>query len=139
MKHLSEAKEALVELMFKGLDHGVSSIEDEEGLLIAFSIYEENKELKIVRFVTEKVEDGQIEAQKYLIKMEQKPEFAIIAFEGILTIEDQEFDCIMVEAFDKNDSTGYILAQRFIRKTADTKFEPIGNAAFLGNCENVLK
>lgn len=139
MKHLSEAKEALVELMFKGLDHGVSSIEDEEGLLVAFTIFEENKELKIVRFVTEKAQDGEIEAKAHLTKMEQKPELAIIAYDGIVTIENQEFDSIIIEAFDENDSTGYVLAQRFIRKTADTKFEPIGNAAFLGNCDNILK
>lgn len=139
MKHLNEAKEGLVELMFKGLDHGISSIQDEEGLLIAFTLFEENKELKIVRFVTEKIQDGQIEAQKYLTKMECKPNFAIIAYDGFVTIEDIEYEAIIVEGFDKDDTTGYVLAQRFKRKTAETKFEPIGNAAYLGNCENSLK
>ncbi|MFT5834168.1 MAG: hypothetical protein ACI97N_001802 [Cognaticolwellia sp.] len=140
MKALSEAKEGLVELMFKGLDHGIGSIQESEGLLIAFSIFGQNEELEIVRFETEKVEDGQIHAQQYLREMEEKPNFAIIAFEGIVTMEEnKEFDAIVVEGFEKNDTTGYVLAQRFKRKTAESKFEPIGNAAYLGNCENVLK
>ena len=138
MKPLSEAKEKLVELMFKGLDHGISTINDSEGLLIAFSIFERNKELKIVRFPAGKVEEGRIHAQEYLIKMENKPDFAIIAFEGIVTMENKEFDAIIVEGFDKNDDTGYVLAQRFKPKTAQSKFESIGNAAYLGDCGNIL-
>ncbi len=139
MKPLREAKEALVELMFKGIDHGVSSIEDEEGLLITFSIFEQNKELKIARFATEKVEDGQVQAKNYLRQMKPQPNLAIIAFDGIVTIENQEFDAIIIEGFDKNDVTGYVLAQRFIRKNGETKFEPIENAAYLGNCPNIFR
>lgn len=139
MKHLNEAKEELIELMFKGLDHGISSIQDSEGLLIAFSLFQQNGEIKIVRFVTDKLQNGPIEAQKYLVKMEKKPEFAIIAYEGIVTIENENFDAVIVEGFDKNDADGYVLAQRFKRKTAESKFEAIGNAGYFGNCENVLK
>jgi hypothetical protein len=139
MKALSEAKQGLVELMFKGLDHGIGSIQDSEGLLIAFSIFGQEEELEIVRFETDNVEDGQFQAQDYLTNMDKKPPFAIIAFEGIVTMENQEFDAIIVEGFDKNDTTGYVLAQRFKRKTAKSKFEAIGNAAYLGNCENGLK
>lgn len=139
MKHLNEAKEALVELMFKGLDHGIGSIEDSEGFLIAFSLFQQNGEIKIVRFVTDKLQDGPIQAQQYLQKMDKKPDFAIIAYEGIVTIENEKFDAVIVEGFDKNDADGYVLAQRFKRKTADSKFEAIGNAGYFGNCENVLK
>jgi hypothetical protein len=139
MKALSEAKKELVELMFKGLDHGIGSIQDSEGLLIAFSIFGQDEELEIVRFETDNVEDGQTQAQEYLTNMDEKPPFAIIAFEGIVTMEDKEFDAIIVEGFEKNDTTGYVLAQRFERKTTKSKFEAIGNAAYLGNCGNVLK
>ncbi len=139
MKHLNEAKEGLVELMFKGLDHGIGSIQDSEGLLIAFSLFQRNGEIKIVRFVTDKVEEGPIQAQKHLQKMDEKPDFAIIAYEGIVTIENEKFDAVIVEGFDKNDADGYVLAQRFKRKTADSTFEAIGNAGYFGNCENVLK
>lgn len=139
MKHLNEAKEGLVELMFKGLDHGIGSIEDSEGLLIAFSLFQQNSEIKIVRFVTDKLQDGPIQAQKYLQKMDKNPDFAIIAYEGIVTIENEKFDAVIVEGFDKNDADGYVLAQRFKRKTAKTEFEAIGNAGYFGNCENVLK
>ena len=138
MKHLNEAKESLIELMFKGLDHGIGSIQDSEGVLIAFSIFEENNELKIVRFVTDKIEDGPIQAQKHLEKMDKKPDLAIIAYEGIVSIENEKFDAVIVEGFDQDDTDGYVLAQRFKRKTADSKFEAIGNAGFFGNCENVL-
>ena len=71
--------------------------------------------------------------------MDKKPNFANIAFDGIVTIENKEYDAIIIEGFDKNDATGYVLAQRFKRKTAKSKFEAIGNAAYLGNCRNILK
>lgn len=138
MKPLSEAKEKLVELMFKGIDHGISSIQDEEGLLITFSIFEQDTELRLARFSTERIEEGQIQAQAFLSKMDEKPNFAIIAFDGIVTIENKEYDAIIIEGFDKNDADGYVLAQRFKRKTAKSKFEAIGNAAYLGNCTNIL-
>jgi hypothetical protein len=139
MKPLNEANEKLVKLMFKGIDHGVTSIEKEEGLLITFAIIQIDEELKLARFATERIEDGQIQAEAYLKKMDKKPNFAIIAFDGIVTIENKEYDAIIIEGFDKNDATGYVLAQRFKRKTAKSKFEAIGNAAYLGNCRNILK
>ena len=56
-----------------------------------------------------------------------------------IPFENEKFDAVIVEGFDKNDADGYVLAQRFKRKTADSTFEAIGNAGYFGNCENVLK
>ena len=139
MKHLNEAKEGLVELMFKGLDHGISSIQDSEGFLIAFALFQAEQETKIVRFATEKLEDGPKQAEQYLKTLAPKPEFAIIAYEGIVSIENEQSDAVIVEGFDLSDAEGYVLAQRFKRKTADSNFESIGNAGFFGNCPNVLR
>lgn len=139
MKHLNEAREELVELMFKGLDHGISSIQDSEGFLIAFALFQEGKEIKIVRFATEQIEDGPKQAEQYLRTLVTKPELAIIAYEGIVSIENEQSDAVIIEGFDKTDSEGYVLAQRFNRKTADSNFESIGNAGFFGNCPNILR
>jgi hypothetical protein len=137
-KSMDEANKELIELMFFGLDHGIESIKDGEGPLIPFSITSTNGERKLDRFVTENLEDGLVKAVQYIKDLEKKPNFAIVVYDGYITMEGKKFDAILVKGYDKNDVLAYILAQRYLPKQDTSDFKLIGNTAFLGNDKNIL-
>jgi hypothetical protein len=60
---VEDAKQKFIDFMYVGLDHGVNSIAENGGQLIPFVLTQigEKKELK--RFITERIEQGQIEGE----------------------------------------------------------------------------
>lgn len=135
MTDFNNAQDQLKDLMFTALDHGIDSVKDSGGSLISFLMTDTNGEKKLQRFVTERIEDGPPQARKYLSELDNEPEFAVIAFDGYVTMDKTRFDAVMVEGYGKNDNDTYVLAQRYKPKKFLSKFAVIGNAAFLGSVE----
>lgn len=132
------ASEKLMELVFKGLDHGIYSIKDGDGPLIPFVMTKTNEEIAMQRFMAETLEECVAQAKKYLIELTEKPDIAIMAYDGMITIEGTKFDAIMVDGYEKNDNKGYCFAQRYKPKKFLSRFKEIGNAAFIDEFENIL-
>lgn len=132
------ASEKLMELVFKGLDHGIYSIKDGDGPLIPFVMTKINEEIAMQRFMAETLEECVAQAKKYLIELTEKPDFAIMAYDGMITIEGTKFDAIMVDGYEKTASKGYCFAQRYKPKKFLSRFNEIGNAAFIDEFENIL-
>ncbi|MFN5984093.1 MAG: hypothetical protein ACK46Y_15340 [Fluviicola sp.] len=132
------ASEKLMELIFKGLDHGIYSIKDGDGPLIPFVITQTNGEIEMKRFMAETIEESVSQAKKYLKELSEKPELAIMAYDGMLTIEGIKYDAIMVDGYEINDSKGYCFAQRYKPKKFLSRFKEIGNTAFIDEFENIL-
>lgn len=139
MADFNDANETLMELMFTGLDHGIDSVKDSGGPLVPFLLTEKDGEKKLARFVTDRLEEGPVLARKQLVEQADLADFAVVAYDGYVTIEGTKFDAVMVEGYDKNDAIGYVLAQRYQPKKILSKFKTIGNAAFMGTEENILK
>jgi len=132
MSDLNDAHQDLVEFMFTALDHGVDSIKNSGGPLIPFILTSINGDKKLQRFVTKRIEEGQTLAKEYLLNMSPEPYFAVITYDGYVTIEGEKFDSVMIEGYDKNDDSVYLLAQRYKPKKLLKKFSLIGNPAFIG-------
>ena len=132
------ASEKLMELVFKGLDHGIYSIKDGDGPLIPFVMTQTNGEIEMKRFMAETLEECVAQAKKHLIDLSEKPELAIMAYDGMITLEGTKYDAIMVDGYEKNDSKGYCFAQRYKPKKFLSRFKEIGNAAFIDEFENIL-
>jgi len=130
--------EKLMELIIKGLDHGIYSIEDGEGPLIPFVLTETNGEIELKRFVAETYEECVDQAKQHIIELVEKPDLAIIAYDGMITAEGKKYDAIMVDGYEKTDSKGYCFAQRYKPKKFLSRFKKIGNAAFIDEFENIL-
>lgn len=135
---LKNAPEKLMDLIFFGLDHGIESIKG-GGPLITFAISVINGQRKLERFVTERLEDGEKKAKEHLKNLNPNPEYAIIVYDGFVTIEGKKYDAVLAKGFDKNQKEGYILAQRYTPKAFLRSLKTIGNAAFIGNEPNILK
>ena len=125
--------------MFFGLDHGIERVKaSRTGPLIPFTITETNGEKKLDRLVTERLEVGLMEGIKVL-EADSTSDYGIIVYDGYLTVEGQKHDALIVKGFDRKDKIGYLIGQRYQLKKFLSPFKTVGNPAFIGNEEQLLK
>lgn len=137
--NINNADNKLVDLMFVGLDHGIESVKASgPGPLIPFVMVETNGKRNLKRYVSERLEDGLDEGMREL-ENDNDSEFAVLVYDGYLTIDGVKFDAVIVKGFDRKDKTGYQIGQRYERKSFLKPFKVIGNAAYLGTVEQLLK
>ena len=132
------ANENLIELMYKGLDYGIDSIKDGDGPLIPFVMIQTNGQVEMKRFMAGTLEESVAQAKQHIIDLTEKPDYIILAYDGMITIEGAKYDAIMVDGFDKTDPKGYCFAQRYKPKKFLSRFKSIGNAAFVDEFESLL-
>ena len=138
-KDLKKADKKLVDMMFFGLDYGIDNIKiNGKGALVPFVVTEKDGQNKLDRFVTERLEDGLNEGLRFL-ENEKESRFGVIVYDGFLTVDGQKIDAVLVKGFDRNDEVGYMIGQRYKPKKILRSFELIGNPAFIGNDEQLLK
>jgi hypothetical protein len=138
-KNFHQADKKLADLMVFGLDHGIESVKASvKGPLVPFTMTETNEERKLNRIITEKLEEGLTEGMKSL-EADDVSRYGIIVYDGYLTIEGRRFDAVIVKGFDRNDSLGYSIGQRYQLKKFLTPFRTIGSPVFIGNQEQILK
>src|SRR5579871_609020 len=126
------ASEALLDLIFLALDHGVNSV-SEGGLLIPFLMAEAKGERELHRFVSSTLEEGIAAAKKLAAELPSTVVAYAIAYDGYLTMGDQRTDAIFVEGAERNGTYGLRFAQRY----QPNPFQTIGNPAYLGECEQL--
>ena len=125
--------------MLFALDHGVESIKIKgKGPLVPFIVTEVNGEKEVIRFFTNHLEDGLSEAIRYL-KDERKSHFAVLVYDGFLPLNDQKFNAVIVRGYDRADTIGYTLGQRYVPSGFFSFFKLVGNKVFLGNADSLLK
>jgi hypothetical protein len=138
MADIDKQDPKFMDFMFSGLDHGVNSISDGGGPLIPFLMTQIGDKKELKRFVTEKYEEGIGAAEKTLEDLTPKPDFALIAFDGFITMENRKYDAIFVRAFDRTQNEGFEFCQRYIPNTEGDGIEPTGNSAFVGMTKNLI-
>ncbi len=100
MTTLNQASPDFIEFMYTGIDEAVSSIQDGDEF-ITFAIFQEGVERRMIRFVTENIEDGENVAIQQISAFEQKPEWALIVYDGFVTVNNQRTHAIIINAYDR--------------------------------------
>ena len=137
-KNMNQADKKLVDLMLFALDHGIESIRIKgKGPLVPFVVTERNGEREVMRFFTVHLEDGLSEAIRYL-KDEKKSHFAALVYDGFLPLNDKKFNAVIVRGYDRTDTVGYTLGQRYLPSKFFSFFKLAGNKVFLGNADSLL-
>jgi hypothetical protein len=132
----------LNDLMFKALDHAVLSIEGNGETLIPFSLTENaTGQRALTRYVADRIEAGIEEGKKKIEAAKETVERYAFAYDGFLTIGEDRWEGLFVEAGDKVAETGVLLCQRYRRKKGWFKkgIEPIGNPALVGSPPSRIK
>lgn len=120
-------------LMFKALDHGVNSVRN-GGPLVPFVMTEKS----LHRFENDLLEVAKEKAESYLSQLSNEQVVAL-AYDGYITTEDgAKYDAIFIKAFDRHESRGILLAQRYKPKKFLGKLETIGNPALVEYIDNPL-
>ena len=132
-----EASEPLFDLLFAALDHGIDSVRL-GGPLIPFVMIQRGEERALMRFVSELLEDAVAEARRYIEENATTLQAYALTVDGFVTINDQKFDAILVEAEERGSGFALQFAQRYTPFDGDTPLETIGNAAYLGKLEGKL-
>jgi hypothetical protein len=138
-KNINHADKKLVNLMLFALDHGVESIKIKgKGPLVPFVVTELNGEKEVHRFFTINLEDGLSEAVRF-VKDERKSQFAALVYDGFLPMGDKKFNAVIVRGYDRTDTVGYTLGQRYIPSKFFSFFKLAGGKVFLGNADPLLR
>lgn len=132
MADINQTDPKFMDFMFTGLDHGINSIKDGSDLLIPFVMTSLNGEKKLSRFVAETYEDSMRIASEHIMHLDPIPDYALLAYDGFVTMEGRKFEAIMVQAHDKTLDESFIFAQRYVLKDDNQEFQSIGNAALIG-------
>lgn len=138
-KNINQADKKLVDLMLFALDHGVENIRIKgKGPLAPFVVTEQNGEKEVTRFFTAHFEEGLGEAVRYL-KDEQKSHYAVLVYDGNMPMNGKDFNAVIARGYDRTDTVGYALGQRYIPSRFFSSFKLSGGKVFLGNADPLLK
>ena len=108
----------LNDLMFTALDHAVESLSEFDAPLIPFSIAEDSHGEKVIQryLAAERIDECEdLGKQKIQADKAGILRYAF-AWEGLVALEGETWEAILVEAGDKVAETGMLLCQRYVRK-----------------------
>lgn len=127
--------DALQELTFLGIDHGIDSVRD-GGPLIPFVIVERDGERKLQRCVAGQPDaidlEGSVAAAVGVARdaMSAPDARVVLVYDAYLRSEDERFDAVYAEAAE-GGTVAAVIAQRYRPKARFRGFETIGNLAGL--------
>lgn len=132
MTDINKITQEYSDFIFLGLDHGINSIRDGGGPLVTFVMTKTDDQKQLTRILTDRVEDGPIEAEKLIIAMNPKPKLALIVYDGYATVGGERNDAIIVRTFDISEEDGLVLAQRYIANVNLPGVQVYGNSVLMG-------
>jgi hypothetical protein len=123
------SNEALMDVAFAALDHGVDSIEH-GGPLIPFVLSETASDRSLQRFVADDLRDA-VDRARAVVRAIPADRVAL-AYEAYVTLGDERSDAVLVEFHERDGAHSGMLAQRLRPGDPTQPLERIGNPAFLG-------
>jgi len=123
----------LADLAFFCIDHAIASL-PQGGPLTPFVVVERLGKRQLYRFAFDRLEAGVSAARKHaateLTTAASELDRVAITYDGLVTLQGEKQDAILVEAYDSAPPNGHVLAQRYGQAGDHT--QAIGNAMYLG-------
>lgn len=94
------------------LDHAVESTIPAGGDLVPFALVERAGERSLHRFAADRLEEGHDQSRVFL-RSADGLDRAVIAWEGLVTVEGVQHSALFVEAYETGEPTGLLFAQRY--------------------------
>ena len=107
------------EVMQTAIDRGMESIEKNIGPLIPFAIVQNKQGENVLhKFADRSLEQGLKEARRFVESKRKDISVYAIAWEGSVSIGEQQWDAVFVEAGSAASRDGVVKAQRYEKKDA---------------------
>ena len=139
MTDINTISKEYLNFIFVGLDHGINSIRESGGPMVTFVMSVTADKKQLTRIVTDRLEDGPTEAEKFIRNLQPTPRLALIAYDGFATVKGERNDAVIVRSFDSAEETGLVFAQRYILSPEKKELKEHGNSALMGHEKNILK
>jgi hypothetical protein len=114
------------------LKHGIESIRDAGGPLIPFVIVEKAEGRTIQRFMAETLEESLQQACEFVRDRLDEFDRAVIAYDGVVTVNGERKDAILVLAYGKGQPTTHLFAQPYTPKRFLNRVKASGEPLYLG-------
>jgi hypothetical protein len=133
------ASKELVELVFAALDHAIASVES-GGPLIPFVMAHSGSEKKLTRFMAATLDDAVAQARHFTRIQPPTVTRVALAVDGFINnAEGIKQDAILVEAHERGAAKAVFFCQRYVPASSGTKAATIGNAAYLGEKDPLMR
>jgi hypothetical protein len=129
---LEDADEALMELIFLGLDHGVEAIQEISGPLVPFVLTEDKRGRVLRHFTGDELENALEQAYDFVRQGGSDFDRMVVVYDGYLTVEGHRTDAIYALGYVPGMSETFLFAQRYSAGAPGQIFSTLGNAAYLG-------
>lgn len=114
MDDLQQEARALVEIALTAMSHAFRSIEDGEGPMVPFVMTDSESEGRaIYRFEANSLCHALDSAQIWLDTADDEVSRYAFAWDGYLTLDDEKWDALFVEAGNRTLPHGMLLCQRY--------------------------
>lgn len=130
-----DASDALMEVVFAALDHGIDSVR-KGGPLIPFVLEQGEEGRSLSRFAAERLEEGVEQARTHASA--SGGDLVAVAWDGYLTVDGERSDAVFVEAQERGAPTSLVFAQRYRPGGRLRGFGAVGNPAFAGPGDGVF-
>lgn len=128
-----------MKFVFSGIDLAVETTKERGKAVIPFVMIMKGEDQRLQRFDSETYNDSVKLAENHIRKLTPKPDYALLVYDGVLSIEGRKNEAIYVKAYDKKEQKGLVMAQRYQPNTDDLDFQLINKPALISKEENVLR
>lgn len=91
------------------------------------------------RFTDEKMSDALDRAYQELAELNEDTLAYALVFDAVVTVDEKDSDAVMVEVGERNVPQGYRFVQRYQPKQGTNPMYTIGQVAYMGEAELLLK
>lgn len=132
-----QASERLMELVFDAVHEGLKPLQAGRPL-IPFTL-RVTKEGVVKQWYREgTMAEALGRAQHTLSSMRQGTTHYVLAYDGVIEVDGEDVDAIMLEAGEKPYAQAWRFVQRYHPRREEAPFERRGDLALFGNTENPL-
>jgi len=133
-----DASQALIDLIFMGLDHGVDSVRGGGPLVPFVVVAGGDGKRTLTRFSTDRLEHSAARAGEFVAALGGDATMYAMVVDGYIMVDGAKFDAILVEGGERGKPFALQFAQRYELETAEGPLEKIGNPAYLGQATQRL-
>ncbi len=129
-----DLSDRLFELVFDAVREAMIPLREGE-TLVPFALVLTKSGVELRRFTDENISAALERARKTFASADDDLLAYALAYDATITVEETDFDAVLVEAGERGNANGWRFAQRYLPRTLTSLHSPIGELAYLGKTE----
>jgi hypothetical protein len=127
----------LMDLIFSAVEQGLMPLKRQQAL-VPFVMCRTKRGVVLSRFTHPHLDDALEKAYAHIRTLDTDTLAYALIYDGIVSVEDQDIDAVLVEAGERGQADGWRFAQRYQPAGERTPLYTIGDLAYLGQAAQLL-